>query len=243
MKRVFDFLSAGLGLIVLSPILLIAMFLIWREDRHSPFYFGSRIGRGGRSFDMIKLRSMRINAEKSGVSSTSNDDDRITAVGHMVRRYKIDELPQLLNVVTGKMSLVGPRPNLQSAVDGYTEEEKKLISARPGITDLSSIVFSDEGRILEGSKDPDLSYEQLIRPWKSRLGLVYVENSSVLLDIKIIIATLVAILNKRTALAMVHTILKDLNADEELIKVAQRERKLVPTPPPGSNEIVRSLRF
>lgn len=136
------------------------------------------------------------------------------------------------------MSLVGPRPNVQWAIDSYSDEERQLLSVRPGITDLSSIVFSDENSILEGSSDPDLTYDQLIRPWKSRLSLVYVNNRSLLLDIKIIVATLLAIFKKNRALDMVHGILVSLNADTATINVSQRQQKLVPTPPPGFDSVI-----
>jgi lipopolysaccharide/colanic/teichoic acid biosynthesis glycosyltransferase len=138
------------------------------------------------------------------------------------------------------MSLVGPRPNVERDVRLYTEEEKHLLDVRPGITDLSSIVFSDEGDILAGSDDPDLRYNQVIRPWKSRLGLLYIENQSFILDIKIIILTAFAIISKPVALRGINKILKRIDADPELIKVALRQEELYPFPPPGSTEIVQS---
>ena len=121
-------------------------------------------------FSIIKLRSMIVNADKNKVDSTAEDDVRITWVGHFVRKFKIDELTQLINVLFGNMSLVGPRPNVKAETDIYTPIEKKLLSFKPGIADFSSIVFSDEGKILKNSIDPDLEYNQLIRPGKSRLG-------------------------------------------------------------------------
>ena len=121
---------------------------------------------------MVKLRSMIINADKNKVDSTASDDMRITRVGMMIRAYKLDELTQLINVLKGDMSLVGPRPNVQRDVDLYSETEKRLLSVKPGITDFSSIIFSDEGDILSGLDDPDIAYNQLIRPWKSRLGIL-----------------------------------------------------------------------
>ena len=181
MKRLFDILISLLGLIILSPVLLVFMYLVYHQDRHSPFYVAPRVGKDGLMFKMLKLRSMSINADKSGVDSTSVDDVRITPVGHKIRRYKLDEFTQLWNVLIGDMSLVGPRPNVVSDTDLYTDIEKGLLVVRPGITDFSSIVFSDEGEILEGREDPDLSYNQLIRPWKSRLGLIYIKNQSLLL--------------------------------------------------------------
>ena len=131
---------------------------------------------------------MIVNAESSGVDSTSSNDSRITKLGSYLRKFKLDEIPQLINVLFGQMSLVGPRPNVKRETDMYTNEEKLILNIRPGITDFS-IVFSDEGEILKGSKDPDLDYNKLIRPWKSRLAIFYIKNSTILIDIKIIYIT------------------------------------------------------
>lgn len=240
MKRIFDFVAALSGLILLSPVLLLFMFLIWRQDGHSPFYIAPRVGKNNKMFKMFKLRSMVKNADKSGVDSTAANDMRITKVGHMVRRYKLDELTQLINVVKGDMSLVGPRPNVKADTDLYTEEEQGLLSVRPGITDFSSIVFSDEGDILAGKDDPDLTYNQIIRPWKSRLGLFYVEHGNFLLDIRLILLTVLAIVNKREAVNKLADILESLGADKQLCQVSRREEELYPFPPPGATEIVTS---
>jgi lipopolysaccharide/colanic/teichoic acid biosynthesis glycosyltransferase len=172
MKRLLDITVAALGLVLLSPVLIVLCILIWLQDRHSPFYVATRVGLHEHTFRMVKLRSMVVRADKSGVDSTAGDDPRLTSVGRMIRRFKLDEIPQLWNVVKGEMSLVGPRPNVERETSMYTPDEKRLPSVRPGITDLSSIVFSDEGEILQGSTDPDLLYNQIIRPWKSRLGLL-----------------------------------------------------------------------
>src|SRR5947207_997277 len=139
MKRLFDIVCSTAGLILTSPILLPVMLLIWRQDGFSPFYVAARVGRGESAFRMVKLRSMIKNADKSGVDSTSTDDRRITPVGQFVRKYKLDELAQLWNVLKGEMSLVGPRPNVKRETDLYTTEEKKLLAVRPGITDFASI--------------------------------------------------------------------------------------------------------
>ena len=237
-KRLFDILASLFGLLITSPILLLVMFLVWKEDKRSPFYIALRSGRNGATFNMVKLRSMLVGADKSGVDSTSSNDMRITPIGHKIRRYKLDELFQLWNVLIGDMSLVGPRPNVKTETDLYTNVEKELLSVRPGITDFSSIVFSDEGEILEGKKDPDLTYNQLIRPWKSRLGLIYVENQSFLLDIRLIIYTMVAIISKKRALNWVVNQLKIMNVDSDVVNISKREMELYPFPPPGSNKIV-----
>lgn len=238
MKRSFDFVISFVGLILASPILIPVMFLVWIQDWHSPFYVASRVGKDERIFKMYKLRSMIKNADKTGVDSTSSNDMRITKVGHFIRKYKMDELSQLFNVVLGDMSLVGPRPNVQRETDLYTREEKKLLTVRPGITDFSSIVFSDEGDILKDSKDPDVDYNQLIRPWKSRLGIFYIQNRSIGLDFKLVYLTAVAIVSKTSALNTLVKIMDRLGADQQLIQVASRKDKLVPYPPPGAKSIV-----
>ncbi len=238
MKRLFDILVSSLGLIVFSPILIPTVIAIWLQDFHSPFYIAPRVGKGGRLFKMVKLRSMVIHADKSGVDSTSANDRRITGVGRFIRRYKLDEFSQLWNVLKGDMSLVGPRPQVQNDAALYTEVEKGLLRVKPGITDISSIVFADEGEILKDSKDPDLDYNQLIRPWKSRLGLFYIDHQSFGLDVKLILLTALAILSRERALAGIQNILTDLGADPQLKDVASRRTKLVPYPPPGATEIV-----
>jgi len=237
-KRLVDILASFFGLLITSPILLPVMFLVWKEDKKSPFYIAPRSGRNGATFNMVKLRSMVVGADKSGVDSTSGNDMRITPIGHKIRRYKLDELIQLWNVLKGDMSLVGPRPNVKTETDLYTNVEKELLSVRPGITDFSSIVFSDEGEILEGKDNPDLAYNQLIRPWKSRLGLAYIQNQSFLLDLQLIFYTVIAIISKPKALSWVVKKLNSLDADADTVKVSKREVGLYPFPPPGSNEIV-----
>lgn len=238
MKRFFDIVASVLGLLMASPILVPVMFLVWKQDGNSPFYVAPRVGKGERLFKMIKLRSMVINADKSGVDSTGSNDMRITPVGHFIRRYKLDELTQLWNVLKGDMSVVGPRPNVKAETDLYTEIEKGLLSVRPGITDFSSIVFSDEGDILEDKDDPDLAYNQLIRPWKSRLGLIYIDYCSIFLDLQLILYTVVAVVSKQRALWWVADKLKALGVDEEVVAVSRRNAELVPCQPPGSSEIV-----
>lgn len=238
MKRILDIIASFSGLLVLLPILLPVMFFVWLQDRHSPFYVADRVGKGGMQFRMMKLRSMVANADRTGVDSTSANDQRITAIGHFIRRVKLDELTQLWNVLKGDMSLVGPRPNVKRETDLYTNEERKLLSVKPGITDFSSIVFSDEGEILKDQADPDIAYNQLIRPGKSRLGLFYIEHQSLWLDIQLCFITVIAILSRRNALLQTVKIIKKLSGDEELLKLASRLHPLVPAPPPGSTQIV-----
>jgi len=237
-KRLFDIFVSFIGLVIASPILLPVMLAVWLQDFHSPFYVATRIGKDGKPFRMVKLRSMIVNADKAGVDSTSAKDPRITPVGHFIRRYKLDEISQLWNVLKGDMSLVGPRPQVPRDVALYTEAERRLLSVKPGITDIASIVFADEGEILKDSTDPDLDYNRLIRPWKSRLGLLYIDNQSLLLDVRLILLTAMAIVSRKRALAGVQKILDKIGANETLKRVAAREEPLKPYPPPGATEIV-----
>ncbi len=240
MKRTFDIIVSLTGLLILSPILLMFILLIWLQDFHSPFYIAPRISKGCKKFRMVKLRSMVMNADKSGVDSTAADDKRITWIGQLIRKFKLDEFSQLWNVLIGDMSLVGPRPNVDRDVELYTDQELKLLSVRPGITDISSIVFSDEGEILAGSDDPDLKYNQIIRPWKSRLGLIYIQHISLWLDLSLIILTVIAIMNKKAALAGIAKILSNWNVDEAVLRTALRAEPLKAYPPPGSDTIVEN---
>ena len=189
---------------------------------------------------MVKLRSMIVDADKSRIDSTARGDERITRVGRVIRKFKLDELSQLWNVLIGDMSLVGPRPQVESDVQLYTQLERRLLDVRPGITDFASIVFADEGDILEGAPDPDLRYNQLIRPWKSRLGLHYIGSRSFFLDVRLIFVTILNVFSSRRALAAVAVMLEKTGAEPSLIAVARRNDPLVPAPPPGADEIVRT---
>jgi len=184
---------------------------------------------------------MVSNADKIGGTSTAGTDKRITWVGQFIRSLKLDEFSQLWNVLIGDMSLVGPRPQAAFDANLYTDEENKLFEIRPGITDFSSIVFADEGEILAGSSDADLSYNQLIRPWKSRLGLYYVEHNSFRIDFKLVCLTVVGIFSRKRSLSGVQNLLRRLGADAQLIRIAGRQDKLEPFPPPGSDRIVQEL--
>jgi lipopolysaccharide/colanic/teichoic acid biosynthesis glycosyltransferase len=238
LKRLLDFVVALVGLTISSIIIVPVAILVWLQDFKSPFYMGPRVARGGGTFKMAKLRSMVVKADKSGVDSTASNDPRITPIGKFIRSYKLDELTQLWNVLWGDMSLVGPRPNVERDTRLYTEQEKKLLTVRPGITDYSSIVFSDEGEILKGRPDPDLSYNQIIRPYKSRLGIFYIENRTLWLDLKLIALTAVAIVSRATALRGVVSDLRQRGAPADLIAVAARTAPLQPAPPPGATDIV-----
>jgi lipopolysaccharide/colanic/teichoic acid biosynthesis glycosyltransferase len=199
LKRLFDILFASIGLTLSAPLLGLIALLIKLESPGPVFYRGVRVGRHGKPFRIFKLRSMVNDAEKKGASSTSGADMRVTRCGRVIRALKLDELSQLINVLIGDMSLVGPRPEVQKFVDLYTEEEKVILSVRPGITDWSSIKFHNEGEILaaSGIADPDEAYAQLIRPEKLRLQLQYVREHNFWTDINIILATLLTILSTR----------------------------------------------
>ena len=238
MKRLIDILVSFFGIFFLSPLLMIFMFLIYWQDKHFPFYVAKRVGKNGVIFKMIKLRSMAIGADKNGVDSTAVNDSRITPIGLKVRKYKLDELTQLWNVLKGEMSLVGPRPNVKSDTDLYSKIEKKILLVKPGITDFSSIIFSDEGEILKDSNDPDLMYNQLIRPWKSRLCLIYIEHQSVWLDMKLVLYTIIGVFSKKMVIKWLVSYLKSIEIDPIVVQVAKREEGLIPYPPPGMNKIV-----
>jgi lipopolysaccharide/colanic/teichoic acid biosynthesis glycosyltransferase len=241
MKRALDMLVAGAGLMLLSPVLAALAVAIYLQDYNSPFYVATRAGKGERPFRMVKFRSMVVRADSTGVDSTAGDDPRITRLGAFIRRFKLDEIPQLLNVMSGSMSVVGPRPNVERETRLYTADEKRLLSIRPGMTDLASIVFADESDILRGSDDPDLRYNQIIRPWKSRLGLLYADAPHrVTLDLRILWLTVVAAIDRNAALAGVQRIASSLGADDTLLGVISRSAPLLSAAPPGASEIVRS---
>lgn len=240
MKRAFDIVVSFVVLVLAAPVVLPVMFLVWRQDGFSPFYVAQRVGAGGKPFQMIKLRSMVKNADKTGVDSTGANDQRITPVGHFIRRYKLDEITQMWNVLKGDMSLVGPRPNVKRETDLYTKVERRLLECRPGVTDFASIVFSDEGDILKDQADPDIAYNQLIRPGKGVLGVFYVEHRSLLVDIQLCVLTAMAIVSRTNALDGVQRLLRRLGAGPELLTLASRKSPLVPMPPPGASKIVTS---
>ena len=240
MKRMLDVVCSLLGLAVLSPFLAVAMILVWLQDFHSPIYVAERVGKDSRTFQIVKLRSMAVNADKIGVDSTSSNDPRITSIGCFIRKFKLDEFTQLWNVLKGDMSLAGPRPNVKRETDLYSDVEKELLSIKPGITDFSSIVFSDENDILKDSKDPDIDYNQLIRPWKSRLGLLYIKHQSFLMDCILVFLAAVVIVSRKKALWGVNKLLNKINAPPEIINVSKRKDALVPFPPPGFDSVVTS---
>ncbi len=233
MKRLTDIVLSLLGLIVFAPIVFLSALMIWRHDRQSPFYVSLRVGKDGRPFQLVKLRSMVIGADRAKIDSVSSDDERITAIGRWVRRHKLDEVPQFWNVLTGEMSLVGPRPNVSREVEQYTDQERRLLTLKPGITDFASIVFADEAEILKGARDPNAAYNQLIRPGKSRLGLFYIDKAGNSLDLQLLAITMISFASRRKGLQLAAGLLARLHAPADLVELARREKPLAPALPPG----------
>jgi len=201
-KRATDIIFSVIGLLVISPLFLAIALRIWLEDGRPIFYRGERVGRFGKRFKILKFRTMVPNADKTGGPSTADDDPRITRCGRLFRKYKLDEFPQLINVLRGEMSVVGPRPEVPFYVNLFSDEEKAILSVRPGITDWASLWNSDEGAVLAGSADPEQAYMERIRPEKIRLQLAYVRNQSLLVDLGIIAQTVLAVLTKRRPQAL-----------------------------------------
>lgn len=190
MTRILDILFSFAGLAVLSPLFLLVYILIRIESPGGGFYSQQRIGRYGRDFKLLKFRSMRTGSDKKGLITVGGHDPRITRMGYFIRKYKIDELPQLLNVLKGDMSLVGPRPEVKKYVDMYTTDQRRILNVRPGITDYASIEYSDENTILGMADDPDKVYIEQIMPDKIKLNMRYIENNSLKEYFKIIFLTL-----------------------------------------------------
>ena len=193
-KRLVDIFFSLVGLIILLPFLIIISLLIVIDSPGGIFYKQVRVGKGSKDFYLFKFRSMKINADKSGLLTVGGRDSRITRIGYYIRKYKIDELPQLLNVFYGDMSLVGPRPEVRKYVDMYTDEQKKVLSVKPGITDYASIEYSNENEILGKAENPEAVYIQQIMPAKLILNLKYIVDQGIVTDFKIIFKTIVKIL-------------------------------------------------
>ena len=205
MKRLFDFAVASLALVLLSPALLIIALFVKVTSPGPVFYRGKRAGRQGKIFEMYKFRTMVVDADRLGGSCTSEDDARVTRSGFWLRKFKLDELPQLVNVVVGDMSLVGPRPEVQEYVQLFTPEERAILSVRPGITDWASLWDRDEAQALAGHPDPERAYLELIRPEKIRLQLEYVRRRSFATDLAILFATLRILVFRGSAPSSVRT--------------------------------------
>jgi lipopolysaccharide/colanic/teichoic acid biosynthesis glycosyltransferase len=193
LKRVFDILFSLIGLVLLAPFFIVIALLVKLTSKGPVFYAQKRIGIAGKGFDLLKFRTMFVGSDKKGLLTVGANDSRITKVGLFLRKYKLDELPQLINVLNGTMSFVGPRPEVEKYVKMYTEKQRVILNVRPGITDFSSIYFRNESDLLSQSTDPEAFYIQRIMPQKIRLNKVYIHNQSVQLDIQIILKTLLHI--------------------------------------------------
>lgn len=239
MIRLLDLILSITILLLTSPILALFSLLIFLQDFSTPFYISTRVGKFGKDFQLIKLRSMRLNNDINLVS-TSNNDARITSIGKLIRKLKLDEFAQFINVLINDMSIVGPRPQVRSGgTDLYTHQEKTLLNYKPGITDIASIVFSDEGDILSNSKNPNRDYNTLIRPWKSRLAVILSKHLSVKLYFYVIILTVINAIFRPLALKLVGNLIYRITSDEQLKILCYRANTLVPTNLYGSNEIYR----
>lgn len=237
-KRPFDLPVASIASLILAFPVAVFALLIFFEDWKSPFYIKNRVGKNGRTFRFIKLRTMRIDADRSGIDTTIDNDPRITVIGKWLRKTKADEFPQFWHVLAGTMSLVGPRPNIETEVALYTEEEQRLLTVQPGITDLSSIVFNNLGEILKNQQDPNIAYAQLVRPWKSRLGLWYIDNRSFGLDLQILYLTAVSLVWPVFARRSISKLLARHGAEQDLISLPLLTNCLRPIQPPGSERLL-----
>ena len=197
MKRCFDIVASGCGLLVLSPVLLAVALWIKLDSKGPVFYRQVRVGRHNKDFRIFKFRSMRVGADKGSLVTIGGRDPRVTRSGYFIRKYKLDELPQLINVFTGDMSLVGPRPEVRHYVDYWTPQQMHVLDVRPGITDPASIKFRNENELLEEAENPEDHYINVIMQEKLRLYMEYVENASFLYDLKLIFKTFRVIVSER----------------------------------------------
>ena len=197
MKRLFDILASGCGLLVLSPIFIIVAIWIKLDSPGPVFYRQTRVGRHNKDFRIFKFRSMRVGSDKGSLVTIGGRDPRVTRSGYFIRKFKIDELPQLINVFTGDMSLVGPRPEVRHYVNYWTPDQMRVLDVRPGITDPASIRFRNENELLEKARDPERYYIDVIMQEKIKLYLEYVEKSSFWYDIKLIFQTFKVIITER----------------------------------------------
>lgn len=193
-KRIFDILFSFLGLLLFSPILLIIAILIKIESKGSIFYLQTRVGKHNNDFKIFKFRTMKVGSDKKGLLTLGDHDNRVTKVGFYLRKYKLDELPQLINVFLGSMSFVGPRPEVRKYVNHYANEDMVVFNIKPGITDFASITFRNEAELLKSAKDPEAYYIKILLPQKINLHKKYIAEKSLFTDIKIILKTFLAIL-------------------------------------------------
>ena len=189
MIRFFDFILSLVGLVVLAPIFIVLAIWIKTDSKGPVFYKQVRVGQNGIDFGLFKFRSMVVDADKKGLITVGGRDPRITRSGYFIRKYKLDELPQLINVLLGDMSLVGPRPEVRKYVELYTDEQQKVLSVKPGITDYASIEYMDENELLGKSNDPEKTYIEEIMPEKIKYNMKYIQNKNLFEYFKIILLT------------------------------------------------------
>lgn len=194
-KRLFDIFSSLIGLIILSPFLLLISLLVLFSSPGGVFYRQTRVGKNDKNFRLWKFRTMKPDSDKKGLLTVGGRDPRVTGIGYFLRKYKLDELPQLINVLIGEMSLVGPRPEVRKYVDMYSPEQLRVLDVQPGITDYASIEYSNENELLAKSADPEKTYIEEIMPAKLKLNMKYIEEKSLGTDLKIIFKTLMKIIN------------------------------------------------
>ena len=194
LKRGFDFLFALLGILLLSPVFLIIIIWVVMDSRGGAFYLQTRVGKGNNDFKIFKFRTMYVDSDKKGLLTVGTRDSRVTRTGYYLRKYKLDELPQLANVLIGNMSFVGPRPEVRKYVDMYNLEQMRVLNVRPGITDVASIEYINENELLGKSEDPENAYIHEVMPAKLRLNLEYINNKSIFKDIVLIFRTIVNII-------------------------------------------------
>ena len=194
LKRLFDIIFSAFGLFLLSPLFIIIALLLKLESKGPVFYKQVRVGRNSIDFKIFKFRTMFIGSDKKGLLTIGDRDPRVTKIGYYLRKYKLDELPQLINVVIGNMSFVGPRPEVRKYVDRYVNEDLVILSVKPGITDYASIIFKDEVEILKSAENPEKLYIETIMPKKIALNKKYIDNNNLIVDFKIIVKTLLTIM-------------------------------------------------
>ena len=197
MKRLFDIVASGIGLVLLGPLFLVLAIWIKMDSKGPVFYRQVRVGKNNKNFRILKFRSMHVGADKGSLVTIGGRDSRITRSGYYIRKYKFDEIPQLINVLTGDMSLVGPRPEVRYYVNYWTSEQMHVLDVRPGITDPASIKFRDENELMEKAEAPEDYYINVIMQEKIKLYLEYVENASFWYDIKLIFMTFKVIITER----------------------------------------------
>ena len=194
-KRLFDILFSLIGLIILSPILTLIAISIKIDSKGPIFFRQLRVGRYSEDFKIFKFRTMQINSDKLGLLTVGDKDPRVTKVGYFLRKYKLDEFPQLINVFIGNMSFVGPRPEVRKYVNFYSEEDLKILNVKPGITDYASIKYRNEAEIIKQAIDAEKAYIEDIMPEKIKLNKAYIENNNIFIDVNIIFKTFLSILS------------------------------------------------